>query len=768
MWRFLKDKRTPDTDAASEALPRGTVRITGISGNTLTLEIDNQPGVLTYDIYGRASMFDPLEYHSTVEAEEGATTTYDIDTTGMQTFFFTVKTGEKSAFIDGEDYSTIWNQSGIAWHELIRGGNPSTAYVYLSAKFDIAPVGAEYQTSTLTLESYHGVSQFPFYVYKEGAPALQMAYEHLSSKMDRYFKTGEKRLIESYSDPFPGNLEGVAFTYDTALAISAYLARPTEDNLDRAKLLVRSIIWAQQNDPFADGRIREAYYADQELTGPTPPIVGDFDEAKTGIVAWCMNALAQYYKNSGDTDAAFLSEVLASIELAGEFIHTEFHDPALGGYYYGFYSDGVTINGIKSTEHNIAAYVAFSHLYDLTGNAQWQTRANNIKTDFLDDDVWIQSEDRYAVGVDVLGNPDILHLASDVNLLAVLALGDAQSEDILEAIEYSKETFESEAGVGNEMKGIDFGYYDGAADEPDGIWFEGTVQLAQAYKIAGHYRGSSEDDSEEYLESIKLAQYHNFNPVGSGISPDYKGIPSSSDSDGVTTGLGWSYYATTHIAPTAWFVATELGYNMLWGTNLDSDVPLPGSNESFTADAGSLVDDNEYISNHFVASGWGNGPNNMYVDPRNTDTTSGSTCVKIHHTGGTGNQYTWNSLVWQEPENEWSGGPDKGYDLTGATKLKFSIKASRDNFMVMTYLGNVNDSCGRIPFHIISPDPGVIPEQRLEIGTSWQEVEIDLAAGSQGGTSVPDMTRVSNGFSIVFDGNTPTDIYIDDIRYDND
>jgi hypothetical protein len=80
------------------------------------------------------------------------------------------------SFHNGEDYVTLWNQSGIAWNEGGRSGNPQKAYIYLAANFTMSSVGAVYQTSVLTIEAYEGISPFPIYLYKD-APLTEYPNE---------------------------------------------------------------------------------------------------------------------------------------------------------------------------------------------------------------------------------------------------------------------------------------------------------------------------------------------------------------------------------------------------------------------------------------------------------------------------------------------------------------------------------------------------------------------------------------------------------------
>jgi hypothetical protein len=70
-------------------------------------------------------------------------------------------------FVNGEDYITIWNQTGIACSEGGKSGNPKKAYIYLAANFTMSSVNADYNTSTITIEAFKGISPFPIYLYKD-------------------------------------------------------------------------------------------------------------------------------------------------------------------------------------------------------------------------------------------------------------------------------------------------------------------------------------------------------------------------------------------------------------------------------------------------------------------------------------------------------------------------------------------------------------------------------------------------------------------------
>ena len=82
----------------------------------------------------------------------------------------------------------------------------------------------------------------------------QNAYLFLDTMMDAYAQGSTTRLSQSYSDEI--GLESTAFVYDNAVEIIARLLRGSGGNLDRAKVLGNGLLYAQQTDSAADGRVR--------------------------------------------------------------------------------------------------------------------------------------------------------------------------------------------------------------------------------------------------------------------------------------------------------------------------------------------------------------------------------------------------------------------------------------------------------------------------------------------------------------------------------
>src|SRR6266851_403201 len=122
----------------------------------------------------------------------------------------------------------------------------------------------------------------------------QNAYLFLDTMMDAYERGFTTRLSQSYSDEL--GLESTAFVYDN-VEIMARLLRASGQDLDRAKVLGNGLLYAQQTDPAADGRVRQAYFVDHADANGAFVIPSGFPffflGSATGDVAWTGMALAQ-------------------------------------------------------------------------------------------------------------------------------------------------------------------------------------------------------------------------------------------------------------------------------------------------------------------------------------------------------------------------------------------------------------------------------------------------------------------------------------------
>jgi hypothetical protein len=366
----------------------------------------------------------------------------------------------------------------------------------------------------------------------------------------------EPHFLVSYetalsSNPFDLVSRNVAYTYDNAVALIAFLHAGERQ---RARLIADALVYAQEHDRFyTDGRIRNAYQGGDLILPAGWAPNGKTDTARmpgfndpgtqlwtedefmvsthTGNMAWAMLGLLAYYRWAGG------DKYLTAIERMGEWVEANCRDTrGAGGYTGGF--DGWEPTPIKrlykATEHNIDLVAAFNQLFLITENEKWRERANNAKRFILA--MWDGAEGKFWTGTGEDGvtiGKDVIPV--DIQAWAILALQE-ESRSYWRALEYA----ETHHKVGN---GYDFN------QDRDGVWHEGTAQIAAAYKYIDR-----QDRRQAILSYLKKAQ-----SLNGGIH--------ATDRDGVTTGFTlndgqpWLYYRRPHVGATAWLALAEQGVN---------------------------------------------------------------------------------------------------------------------------------------------------------------------------------------------------------------
>lgn len=371
-------------------------------------------------------------------------------------------------------------------------------------------------------------------------------------------------------------MKNVAFTYDNALVLLAYLARGTAEDMHRAGLLADALVYAINNDRFfTDGRLRNAYQGGDLILFPgwtpngksnTVRMPGWWDSSAntwyedkvqvstyTGNLAWVIIAFLSYYEKVGG------DKYLTAAEEIGEWIEAETRDDIgrLGGYTGGYEGWEMTGNNPggqtkiqwKSTEHNIDVYVAFARLYQLTKNPDWKERALHARA-FVEA-MWNESEGRFWTGTlgddkETINEPPA---PEDVNSWGLMALGNISKDG--RGISWVENNCYVEA---DGFKGFDFN------DDRDHVWFEGTAHMVLAYQIIG-----DTTKADTYLSELQRAQSTASNNNGKGIV--------AASYDGLTTGFDWLYFNRLHIGATAWFIFAEEGYSPYWGIRTTDPIP---------------------------------------------------------------------------------------------------------------------------------------------------------------------------------------------------
>jgi len=344
-------------------------------------------------------------------------------------------------------------------------------------------------------------------------------------------------------------LKNVAFTYDNALALIAFLSRGNEEDIKRAKIIADSFLYAQENDRFfKDGRLRNAYQSGDliDLKTKKAKLPGWWDEKKkmwfedkefvgthTGNIAWAMISLISFYEFTKE------EKYLKSVEKLGEWVLMNCKDErGSGGYTGGYIGWEPKQEKLlwKSTEHNLDLYVAFERLYKNTKNDKWKEASGYAKK-FLES-VHNKEEGFFWTGTKEDGisiNKDVIPL--DVQVWGLLAL--REKERFTKNIRKAEKNFYVYSCPICKVDGFDFN------DDKDGVWYEGTAQMAVGYNFLG--------EEENYKKTLYMLQ--------KGIKRD--GLYASCH-NGISTGFNWKYYKRLHIGAASWAIFAYLKVNPYW------------------------------------------------------------------------------------------------------------------------------------------------------------------------------------------------------------
>jgi hypothetical protein len=389
-------------------------------------------------------------------------------------------------------------------------------------------------------------------------PRFIRSYRTLSVQPDFFNSTPEV--------DFDLVLRAVAYTYDNALAVLAFLADGSTDSLRRAKLIGDAFVQAQKHDrSYTNGCFRTAYMPGDIALPPgwvvngikgTVPVPGFYLEnpqhyyevenldVDTGNNAWAMLALLALYKEFLDTN------YLVAAENVGQFIDTMRTNIATFPGFLGGISRAETVTptkrAYKSTEHNLDTYAAFSTLYQFTGQTQWLSGAL-LASNFVEL-MWETNRDCYLAGT-TGGSPDSRNqfagqLPLDTQTWTILSIPGTLTRhpNLLAALEqYHRNQHDG-------FDGEDFN------DDLDGVWFEGTGQTAVDYASMGN--------------SLRMDQFRATLQAAQQMPPPYgdgMGTPAASH-DGVSSGFSFSLFRRPHVGATSWNIFAQKGFNPFYQT----------------------------------------------------------------------------------------------------------------------------------------------------------------------------------------------------------
>lgn len=348
-----------------------------------------------------------------------------------------------------------------------------------------------------------------------------------------------------------------AYLYDNAVAAVVLSDVGAQWHAEK---IADAIVFAQEHDrTFHDGRLRNAYIsgnpksdsgrsiAEGKVTVRLPGFwrKGRWQEdsymisTSTGNMAWAILALCKTAENASGEKKA---EYIAAAKRAADFVITL--KSSLGGFTAGYegWDDAQIKSTNKSTEHNIDLYCAFSYLADAVlkeepSKAVKYKKASKQAGEFVLS-MYDKKRNCFYAGTEKDGkkiSDGVIPL--DVNSLAVLAMG-REIDDAHRILSF----VEKRMTVGG---GFDF-----SAGDLDGIWNEGTAQMAVAYDVMGNI-----DKYKAVMSYLKTQAYED----GS--------IPAA-DRNGVSTGFViagtnklWEYNNVQSISATGWLAFAQLGKN---------------------------------------------------------------------------------------------------------------------------------------------------------------------------------------------------------------
>jgi len=397
-------------------------------------------------------------------------------------------------------------------------------------------------------------------------------------------RLNEPRFLRSYTplgvaapDKYFRN---ACYSYDNALYLIALCARGRPDDLRRAKLIADAFLIVQKHDPIGDGRIRNGYMCGELLDrsrGSVPRIPGFWDDAAEawredrycvqadcGNIAWTALALLEFRRRTGlMAPDPYLDAVLRMMNWVVRMQDTE-HP---GGYRMGMDFEPVAVAGsplreramtAKSCEHNIDLYAAFRRLGEATGDRAWDERAEHARR-FVE---WLAAEGpkqgfaTLPTGTGVDGKTLNLSVAPlDVNPWALFVFRDrdAYREPVRKAHERCFTTLERQ---GKTITGYDFN------EDRDGVWWEGTSQMALAFRMLG--------DTQREREILAQVQAQAEAP----LHPGLVSAATTTKRDRLSTGFfrdsrqteEWVYWPRAHAGgATCWWLFAALGWNPYWG-----------------------------------------------------------------------------------------------------------------------------------------------------------------------------------------------------------
>lgn len=403
---------------------------------------------------------------------------------------------------------------------------------------------------------------------------VQAAHAFLTQMAHAYPQVSPPTLPQSYADEL--GLFSTAFVYDSALAACAALAL---GDVALARRIGDGLVFAQANDPARpDGRLRQGYNVGPyvfydgnpnpyglKLPDGTANIGWQFGFLGTAVgdMAWPGIALVRLYGATGE--ATYRA---AAVKIARWIVTNATNTGSLGGFSFGVNGANERVPNV-STEHNIDCVAFFTQLAAIDGSADWLAQAAKaralVEKMWSGQYFWTGSNDGSTINTSILPlDPQTWSWLALLDTKYVGALGWAI--DALWTTDDAAQPL-SQLPDGVTLSGVTFSdvslrstaSYNGIQVNPNGVWMEGSAQLALATSTRGGNRYSQA--SRELLANLRQAQALLGGGQHVGGQPVSGGIVAASSL--LDSGFGYGYFQVQHTGATSWYVMAEKGYNPL-------------------------------------------------------------------------------------------------------------------------------------------------------------------------------------------------------------
>ncbi|UZN03426.1 Tat pathway signal sequence domain protein [Cellulomonas sp. S1-8] len=416
---------------------------------------------------------------------------------------------------------------------------------------------------------------------RAGAERAAVAFVRAAADAYPTINTGP-RLAQSYTDEL--GLFSTAFVYDNALAICALLGDGRRSSVDSARIIGDGLVFAQDHDPdHADGRLRQGYNVGPYVFYDGNPQPDGFVRADgyanigwqfgflgtaVGDMAWPGIALLQLFRATRDP------RYLDAARRIGEWITTNTWSTApLGGFSFGVDGGNVPVpNG--STEHNVDCVAFFTMLRKATGDRRWTDAAEHALA-FVDlmweprsSWFWTGTND----GVEINRDPVPLDPATWSRLAIRERRYDGALDWAATALAVTDDAADATSQLPDDarLSGVTFSsasltstaQYNGVTVHPQGVWLEGTAQLATS--LLDRDRRGDRQQAESLLQQVRRAQDMLGGGQNLGGNPVSGGVVAASSL--LDSGFGFGYFQVQHVGATSWFLLASTHSNpMRWG-----------------------------------------------------------------------------------------------------------------------------------------------------------------------------------------------------------